>query len=160
MTDIEILRGKKILVVDDEEDVLQAIKEQLSDCNVTKANNFEDAKEYLEKEKFDLAILDIMGVKGFDLLHYAKKNMIRAIMLTAHAMNAESMQISADRGAVSFLPKDEISKLEDLIAEIFGELNKGRTHWPKLEEKMGARFKKEWGEMWDRIKFPRDLDID
>ena len=160
MTDIENIRGKKILVVDDEDDVLQAIKEQLSECTVTTANNFEDAKEYLEKQKFDLAILDIMGVKGFDLLHYAKKNKIRAIMLTAHAMNAESMQISADRGAVSFWPKDEISKLEYLIAEIFGELNKGRAHWPKLEEKMGARFKKEWGEMWDRIKFPRDLDID
>jgi DNA-binding response OmpR family regulator len=155
-----ILSGKKILVVDDEEDVLETIKEQLSACDVTTANNFETAKEYLEKETFDLAILDIMGVRGFDLLLYAKKNKIRAIMLTAHAMNAESVQKSADKGAVSFLPKDEIYKLEELIAEIFGEMSKGRAHWPKLEERMGARFKKEWGKMWERIKFPRDLDID
>jgi hypothetical protein len=101
-----------------------------------------------------------MGVKGFDLLHYAKEHKIPAVMLTAHAMNAESMQKSVEKGAVSFLPKDEISKLEELIAEIFGEINRGKTHWPKLEERMGARFKKEWKEMWDRIKFPRDLDID
>ncbi|MFC1822550.1 response regulator [Thermodesulfobacteriota bacterium] len=160
MTNNGILSGKKILVVDDEEDVLETIKEQLSVCDITTANNFETAKKYLENEKFDLAILDIMGVKGFDLLYYAKKNKTRAVMLTARAMNAESMQKSADKGAVSFLPKEEIFKLEEWIEEVFGELQKGRSHWRKLEERMGDRFKKEWGEMWDRIKFPRDLDID
>jgi DNA-binding response OmpR family regulator len=160
MPDSEIPRLKKVLVVDDEDDILETIKEQLIEYNVTTVNNFKDAKEYLEKEKFDLAILDIMGVRGFDLLHYAKKNKIRAIMLTANAMNAESIQRSVDQGAVSFLPKDEISNLEELIAEIFGELNKGKAHWPKLEEKMGPKFKRELGEMWDRIRFPKDMDID
>jgi len=140
--------------------VLETIKEQLSECDITTANNFEIAREFLKKNKFDLAILDIMGVRGFDLLHYAKENKIRAVMLTSHAMNAESMQKSIDKGAVSFLPKEELYRIEELIAEIFGELNKGRAHWPKLEERMGERFKKEWGEMWDRIRFPRDMDID
>ena len=160
MTNDDILKGKRILVVDDEDDVLETIKEQLSECDITTANNFEIAREFLKKNKFDLAILDIMGVRGFDLLHYAKENKIRAVMLTSHAMNAESMQKSIDKGAVSFLPKEELYRIEELIAEIFGELNKGRAHWPKLEERMGARFKKEWGEMWDRIKFPKDMDID
>ncbi len=160
MTYEEILTGKKILVVDDEEDVLETVSEQLAACELTTANTLESAKQYLDEETFDLAILDIMGVRGFDLLVHAKKKGIPAVMLTAHAMNPESMQESADKGAVSFLPKEEIFHLDELIAEIFGELSHGRPHWPKLEDRLSARLKKEWGELWDRIKFPRDLDID
>ena len=59
-----------------------------------------------------------------------------------------------------FLPKEELFRLEELIAEIFGDLSEGRPHWPKLEKRLGDRLRKEWGEMWDRIKFPRDLDMD
>ena len=108
-----ILGGKKILVVDDEEDVLETIKEQLSAFDVTTANNFETAKEYLENEKFDLAILDIMGVKGFDLLYYAKKNKIRAIMLTAHAMDAESMENLQTKVLYLFYPKRKSLNLKN-----------------------------------------------
>lgn len=160
MADNGIDSGKKILVVDDEEDILLTIREQLDSFDVTTANSFEIAKEYLERERFDLAILDIMGVRGFDLLHYAKEKKTPAIMLTAHAMNSESMQQSIEKGAISFLPKDEISRLDELVLDIFGELKKGRAHWPKLEKKLGARFRKEWGELWDRIQFPNDLDVD
>jgi len=160
MTKSDLMSGKKILAVDDEKDVLATIKDQLSAYELTTANNFEMAKELLRKEKFDLAILDIMGVRGFDLLHYARESKIPAVMLTAHAMNAESMEKSVEKGAVSFFPKDEIYNLEELVAEIFGEVKRGRTHWKKLEKRMGDKFKEEWGELWDNIKFPRDLDTD
>jgi two-component system response regulator CpxR len=156
----DVLSGKKVLAVDDEDAVLDIIVEQLSACEVTTANSFEKAKQHLENENFDLAILDIMGVRGFDLLLLAKKEGVRAVMLTAHSMNAESMQESADKGAVSFLPKEELFRLEELIAEIFGDLSEGRPHWPKLEKRLGDRLKREWGELWERIKFPRDLDMD
>lgn len=158
MTDQETLRGKKILVVDDEVDVLETIREELDECDVTTADNFETAREYLKTETFDLAILDIMGVRGFDLLHYARKNKVRAVMLTSHAMNAESMLESINKGAVSFLPKDDISRLGELVSEIFGELVQGRPHWQKLKKRMEPRLNKEWGELWSRIKFPRELD--
>lgn len=158
MTDLETLKGKRILVVDDEADVLEAIQEELDDCDITAADNFETARELLQNETFDLAILDIMGVRGFDLLHYARKNKIRAVMLTSRAMNAESMQESIDKGAVSFLPKDEMFRLGELVAEIFGELAQGRPHWHKLKKRMEPRLRKEWGELWSRIRFPRELD--
>lgn len=156
----DILAGRKILAVDDEEDVLEIIEEQLEVCNLTTASSFEQAKQLLQTQTFDLAILDIMGVRGFDLLHLARANEIPAVMLTAHSMNAESMQRSVDGGALSFLPKDEIYRLEELVAEILGELGHGRSHWPKLEKRLGERLKKEWGDLWERIRFPRDLDID
>ena len=43
MTDL--LKGKKILAVDDEADVLEMIKEQLESCAVMTASSYEQAKE-------------------------------------------------------------------------------------------------------------------
>jgi DNA-binding response OmpR family regulator len=150
----DILTNKRVLAVDDEEDVLEMIEEQLEPCDLITANSYETGKRALDTEKLDLAILDIMGVRGFDLLHYATQKGVPAVMLTAHSMNAESMQRSVNKGAVSFLPKEELYRLDELIAEIFGELAKGRHHWPKLEKRLGAKLHKEWGDLWKRIKFP------
>ena len=64
MADTSLLQGKKILVVDDERDILEIMQETLKMCRVVTAANFEDAKELLETQSFDLAVLDIMGVDG------------------------------------------------------------------------------------------------
>ena len=45
--------NKKILIVDDESDVLEALVELLSMCEVVKASTFADAKELLETQDFD-----------------------------------------------------------------------------------------------------------
>jgi len=64
MAENDILKGKKILAVDDEQDILDTLVEILSECNVLTATSFESAKELLETETYDAAILDIMGVRG------------------------------------------------------------------------------------------------
>ena len=84
MSDKAILEDKKILIVDDEPDILDALEELLSMCDVEKASTFDQAKELLESQDFDLAILDIMGVDGYKLLNMAKRRNITAVMLTAH----------------------------------------------------------------------------
>ncbi len=155
----EILYGKRILAVDDEKDVLDLVKEQLDAAEVTTASDFLTAKEYIEKKDLDLIILDIMGVSGFDLLDIATAKKIPAVMLTAHAMSPESLQKSIDKGAVSFLPKEELSRLEELVIEILGEVQLQRTHWPKLQERLGHKFSSLWGELWHEIKFPSDPGI-
>jgi CheY-like chemotaxis protein len=154
-----ILDGKRILAVDDEEDILAIIREQLPECSITTAKTYESAKEQIERESFDLVILDIMGVRGFDLLNMTTARRIPAVMLTAHAMTPESLQRSIDAGAVSFLPKDELSRLTELIEEIFGELAHGKSHWNKLRGRLGPTFRELWGEMWDTIRFPPDSRI-
>jgi CheY-like chemotaxis protein len=159
MTDQDILAGKKILAVDDEEDVLEVIEEQLVTCNLVTAKDYDAARELLETEMYDLAVLDVMGVRGFDLLDIATRRKIPAVILTAHSMTPESLQKAIDKSAVSFLPKEELVQLSELIAEILGEVAKGRTHWAMLESRLGHRFKKLWGEMWEEIKFPRDPNI-
>ena len=68
-----LLDQKKVLIVDDEPDVLETLKELLSMCEVTEATTFERAKELLETKVFDIAILDIMGVDGYRLLEIARQ---------------------------------------------------------------------------------------
>ena len=79
MAGLEIIDGKRILAVDDEKDVLEVIQEQLETAHLTTATDFNTAKEYLEKERFDLVILDIMGVNGFELLDLATANKTPAV---------------------------------------------------------------------------------
>ncbi len=73
MSEYEYLEGKRILIVDDEPDVLDSLEDLLSMCDVTRASNFLDAKEFLQGRYFDIAVLDIMGVEGYDLLEIANK---------------------------------------------------------------------------------------
>ena len=45
MSDNSLLEGKKILIVDDEPDVLDVLEEMLDMCEVVKASSFEEAKK-------------------------------------------------------------------------------------------------------------------
>ena len=91
MTGESILTDKKILIVDDEPDVLDTLEDLLSTCEVTKAGGFDEAKELLEQQTFDMAVLDIMGVSGYDLLDVAVKHDVPAVMLTAHALTPDNI---------------------------------------------------------------------
>ena len=103
-----LLDGKKILVVDDEPDVLDTLEGLLSMCAVKKASSFEEAAKLLETQAFDIAILDIMGVDGYKLLDIAKNRKVIPVMLTAHALSVENTLKSFREGAASYLPKDEM----------------------------------------------------
>lgn len=155
----ELLHGKRILAVDDEKDVLEIIQEQLAATALTVVSDFRSAEALLEEERFDLVILDIMGVRGFELLETATRNKTPAVMLTAHAMTPESLQKSIDLGAVSFLPKNELARLAELTQEILEGVQEGKTHWPRLIERLGPTFKEMWGQLWNEIRFPKDPGI-
>ncbi len=145
MSDQEILRGKRILVVDDEPDILEVVQEQLEACEVTTAGNFATAYALILEEKFDLAILDIMGVNGFALLDVCVARALPAAMFTAHAANIASLNLAMKLGAVSFLPKDELPNLREYVAEILECTAKGGTHWAKLFKRLEPLFKERLG---------------
>jgi DNA-binding NtrC family response regulator len=154
MADLRILTGKKILAVDDEPDVLETIKEQLPECDVTTATNFDVASKMCKDESFDLVILDIMGVNGFALLEACTKRQHPAAMLTAHAINVESLNLAVKLGAVSFIPKDEMAKLPELVAEILEGLQVGKSHWRRLFERLGPFFREKLGVVWEDLEKP------
>ena len=86
-----LLEGKKILIVDDEPDILETLEDLLPAGQIVKAETFEAAKALLESEPFDIAILDIMGVSGYDLLEIAAEKKVTAVMLTARALGPDTV---------------------------------------------------------------------
>jgi DNA-binding NtrC family response regulator len=136
----KVLRGKKVLIVDDEPDILDLLTELLGECLIDRASTFEKAKELLESVHYDVAVLDIMGVKGFELLEIAKKQDIPALMLTAHALSRESLKKSAEEGASYFVPKEEIAKIDVFVADVIEAKEKSKNPWVRWFDRLGSFF--------------------
>ncbi|MFH0826022.1 MAG: response regulator [Pseudomonadota bacterium] len=156
MKKLEILEQKRILAVDDEPDVLETIEDQLADCVVTTAGSYEQATEMLTKDRFDLVLLDIMGVRGFDLLDQCREKELPAAMLTAHSITVDSVNKALKLGAISFLPKEELTNLAYHLADIFEGLALGNSHWRRLFDRLGPFFQDRLGLTWDNIGKPRN----
>ena len=90
------LKGKHILTVDDEEDVLETIEDILDEATIDKARDYESASQKIQENRYDLAILDIMGVNGLKLLEESVARGIPTVMLTAHAINPETLMKPPD----------------------------------------------------------------
>jgi DNA-binding NtrC family response regulator len=148
MADDDILKGKKILVVDDETDVLESIAEILDECDVDTASDFESAKELLERKVYDAAILDIMGVNGFSLLEIATDKKIPALMLTAQGLNPDNLVGSIKLGAKSYIPKEKMSELDIYLKEIFVAKEKGIEKSGNWFARLGSFFDNRFGPGW------------
>lgn len=146
MDSLEILRDKVILVVDDEQDVLDTVADVLETSLVFKAGDFETARQYLMSHTYDMVILDIMGVNGFELLKISVKRGFPTVMLTAYALTPEALEKSIKLGAVSFLPKDKMGELDEFLADVV--LGGNRPVWGKLFNKLGHLFDKRFGPHW------------
>jgi hypothetical protein len=135
------LKGKSILIVDDEPDVLDTVAEELDMCLVDKAGDYNTAMQFLASYTYDVVILDIMGVNGFDLLQNAvDRGFKKAIKL----------------GAVSFLPKDKMSELRPFLEDVV--LGGGKPVWKRFFETLGAYFNKRFGPDWvEKDKFFKEF---
>jgi DNA-binding NtrC family response regulator len=155
MSDTTLLEGKKILVVDDETDVLEVMVDLLRMCKVATASNFEDAKKLLETQTFDLAVLDIMGVDGYGLLKIANRKKIPAIMLTAHAFNPPNLVKSIREGAAAYVPKEEITHIAEFLNDVLVAKATGKNPWGAWQDRLPSSFfDRRWGAAW------RDTDKD
>ncbi|MFP4085271.1 MAG: response regulator [Desulfobacteraceae bacterium] len=143
-----LIKGKRVLVVDDEPDVLEALEELLSMCNVVKAANFEEAKEKLETEFFDVAVLDIMGVDGFKLLEIATEHGILSVMLTAHALSPENTIDSYRKGAAYYVPKEKMDQIDVYLNDILEAREKGKPFWWRWLDRFGTYYDKKFGMDW------------
>ena len=144
----KILTGKRLLVVDDEEDILQLLTDLLDMCKIDTASSFEQAKGLLENNYYDLAVLDIMGVKGYDLLKIANDREVPALMLTAHALSKEDLKKSAEEGASFYAPKDEINKIDVFVADVLEAKDKNKNVWAKWYDRLAGFCDKRFGPNW------------
>ncbi len=158
-----ILNGKLILTVDDEPDILEVLEEEIlayaPDCHIEKATTYHEASKKLESQNYDAVILDIMGVRGFDLLEQAAKRNFRVAMLTAHSLNPESLKRSIEMGACAYLPKGKLEEVVPFLEDIL-ESADGSTVWGRLMNKLEAYFTSQWGELWKKSeeRFWKDFE--
>jgi len=141
----DILKGKSILVVDDEKDILELLLEALGMCKIDTASSFEEAKELLETKNYDVAILDIMGVRGYELLAIANHRKIPALMLTAHALSEENLTHSAKEGAAYYAPKEEIDKIDLFVTDVLEAKEKKKNVWIEWLDRLGPFFDRRFG---------------
>ena len=122
-----LLEGKRLLIVDDEPDVLETLVDLLPMCDVVKASTFDEAKNLLETQYFDMAILDIMGVQGYELLKISNEKRVIGVMLTANAMTPDNVVKSYEERAASFVPKEEMANITTFLMDIFEAEEKGKS---------------------------------
>jgi len=157
MTSESSLKDKVVLVVDDEPDVLETVAEQLDMCLVHKAGDYDTALQYLLSYTYDIVILDIMGVRGFELLKNAVSRGFPTVMLTAHALSPESLKKSIKLGAVSFLPKEKMTELTSFLEDVVFE--RGKPVWQKLFDRLGNYFNRRFGPDWkEKDKFFKEFE--
>lgn len=142
------LEGKRILIVDDEPDVLETLAETLQMCDVIKATSFEKAKTLIETQYFDIAILDIMGVDGYKLLDIAKERDVIPVMLTAHALSTEDTVKSFKKGAASYIPKEEMANIATFLNDILEAKEKGKHFAWRWMDRFADYYAKKFAPDW------------
>ena len=117
---------KKILLVDDDEDLREALSEQLvmtEDFDVFEADDGSSAMEKAKEAIYDLVILDVglPDTDGRELCRLMRKQGIKCpiVMLTGHDTDADTI-LGLDAGANDYVPKP--FKFPVLLARIRAQL--------------------------------------
>lgn len=149
-----IIGKRRILAVDDEPDVLMVLEEEIldahPDCRLDKATNYEEAAQLLASWKYDLVILDIMGVRGFELLEEAVSRDYPVAMLTAHALTPAALRRSIELGARSYLPKEQLGEIVPFLEDVLTQ--EYLPGWKRLFEKLGGFFDARFGAGWQEAE--------
>ena len=126
------MQKTKILVVDDEKNIREVIKEYalLEGYEITEADNGIKALELLRKEKFDLMILDIMMplMDGFALLgNIPKEKKIPTIILSARDEEIDKLN-GFDKGIDDYIckpfsPRELFARIKAIVRRTKNEIN-------------------------------------
>jgi CheY-like chemotaxis protein len=115
--DEEILKGKTLLVVDDESDLRDIVASELEfmGANVYQAENITVAQEILAAHPIDLIVSDIRmpGGTGIDLLRIVKEKNVSAPVILITGFADITLEEAFDKGAEALIHKP--FKLDDLI---------------------------------------------
>jgi len=146
--EMNILAGKRILIVDDEQDILDSLRDILDSCSIDTAVSFQAAQEHLSRTRYDALIFDIMGVNGYELLSVAHDLNIPVMMLTAHGLSAEHFKKSIAGGAFAYIPKEKMAYIDVYLADLMATyLESGRKsgNWFSM---LQSYFEYKFGEDW------------
>jgi len=115
---LDVIRGRRILIVDDEPEIAALIADQLAplDVRATIATDGETALAYLRSEHFDAITLDILmpGMDGFEVLHAIRSDTeLRAIPILFVSVFAGRRELAGEWTVGKPIDADE---LRDVLA--------------------------------------------
>ena len=117
-----ILDGKRVLGVDDEPDVLAVLEEEiLGACPNTrfdKATTYEEAVARLVTGNYDLVILDVVGVRGFELIKFLEDRFIPVALLSTYPLTPEVLNRSLPLSPRVYLPKERMREIVPVLEEL------------------------------------------
>ncbi len=145
------LNHTRILAVDDEPDVLETLKEQLEEYDgilIDTAIDYSQAYHLIRSWTYDLVILDIMGVRGFDLLNASVSLGFPTVMLTAHALSPEALKKSIEMGARAYVPKEKLGEIAPFLEDVLTLSHK--PGWQRLFKRLGGFFDSAFGSEWQK----------
>jgi CheY-like chemotaxis protein/glycine cleavage system H lipoate-binding protein len=122
---------RKVLVVDDEEDICSGLKKLLSrrDLDVDTAPSASDALDKLAKSRYDVVITDMMmpRITGMQLLEKIKASSpeIAVIMITGYATVRTAVQ-AIKLGAFDYIPKPFTT--HEIVSVTMRALERVRIH--------------------------------
>ena len=131
------MKDFRVLIVDDELDFLETIVKRLQRRKVdtTGIDSGIKALELLEKEHFDVVILDVRmpGMDGIETLKEMKRKrpLLEVIMLTGHASVESGMQ-GMQYGAFDYVMKP--ADIDDLLERISEAYERKVLHEKKVRE--------------------------
>jgi len=95
---------------------------------------------------YDLVVLDIMGVRGFDLLRLAVTRKFPVAVLTGHALSPEALKQSFDSKARAYLPKEKMGEIVPFLEDVLS--HDYFPAWKQLLEKLKEFFDTRFGVDW------------
>ena len=144
------LKGKKILAVDDEEDILNTLVEALEEAHVDRAADYQTALKLIEREQLRPGHPGHHGGIRSQAVEKTVEKSIPTVMLTAHALSAETLLASIRKGAIFYLPKEKLAEIDtdpEPTARIHGIWP---TTWNLLFDKLGDFFDEKFGPDWKK----------
>ena len=146
-----LLDGKRMLAVDDEPDILDVLREDLEKYGLSldTASSYEEG--FPEDDLIHLRPGDSRhhGGARFYLLMFATSQNTPVVMLTADALNPESLKKSIELEARAYVPKDEIDRIAPFVEDVFPSLELSvRMASPSLFQRSLACLGKRFGPSW------------
>jgi len=137
------LKGKRILIVDDDRGVLELLEAELRnacpDCWLDTAATYGEATTLMDSWTYDLVVLDIAGAHGFDVLMQAvhRPYPVPTVMLNAEALPPDSLKRVLALGGGPCLPRDR-DRLRQIV--------------PFLEDVMKSKHEPAWRGMLHPVR--------
>ena len=142
-----VLDGKQILAVDDDPVILEILEQKILEaglnCRLDKAKTYIEAVEMMVSLTYDLVVLDITGIRGFDLLSLTGMRNFPAAVLAGKVLDPDTLMRFVETGTRVYLPKDKLGEiipfLEDMLTHRY------QSGWRPLLEKTKGFFTSTFG---------------